>query len=144
MQIQGMLEVALPGWKRVCPDCGMLSCVTCCPPQVQWRRQRFMGKCKLRPPVFKSNLKQAKKRVPFDKIPGPTPKPAWNSPAACGLAHAAVDLETAAWCDTESRWDVLEDTWWCCLFRGKRIIVRHRNAEQWYLSLGDEIGRAHV
>ena len=106
-------------------------------PQVQWRRQRFMGKSKLRAPVYKSNLKQAKKRVPFDKIPGPTPKPAWNSPAGCGLVHATIDLETAAWCDRESRWDALEDTWWCCLFRAKRIVVKHVSAEQWYLSLGD-------
>ena len=96
-----------------------------------------MGKSKLRTHFYKSNLKQAKKRVPFDKIPGPTPKPAWNSPAACGLAHSTIDLETAAWCDREFRWDALEDAWWCCLYRAKRIIVKHLDAEQWYLSLGD-------
>ena len=82
----------------------------------------------------------AKARWPIHLIMGKGQKTDWYSPTATSASHACVDLMTLTWAKEENAWDKLDDLWWSCLFRCRRLAFRMKGHEDdWFISMGDEV-----
>jgi hypothetical protein len=110
--------------------------------QVNWRLIR-RAKCSngaLGNHVYKGNLKDVQRRMGIKRITGKKQKAPWYSPGPTSCSHPILDLFTCRWAASNVMWDALDDLWWCCVTRARRLILRLKDSpgSPWTFSLSDE------
>ena len=97
-----------------------------------------MGNKRLSGLVYKPSLKQAKKRIPFNEIPGKNQKAPWISVGASHMIEQTTDLDVLQFVEDNNLWDNMDDLWWTCLFQGSNMVVKEVASSALFWVLGQD------